>query len=99
MLNTKSDNNKDGELSKVKDFDTSSLGPVKMNKQFVEEFISVMKDQFSSLKHLQTSVASDVKQLVSKVNEASEIATSAKATADANERALNDLKSELTAEI
>ena len=98
-----SDNNKDGELSKVKDFDTSSLGPVKMNKQFVEELISVMKDQFSSLKQgfldLQTSVASDVKQLVSKVDEASEIATSAKATADANVRALDDLKSEMTTEI
>ena len=98
-----SDNNKDGELSKVKDFDTSSLGPVKMNKQFVEELISVMKDQFSSLKQgfldLQTSVASDVKQLVSKVDEASEIATSAKATADANVRALDDLKSKMTTEI
>ena len=59
--NMQSVDNNDSELDlNVKDFDSTSLHPVKMNKQFTEELVSVLKDQFSSLKtsfvDLQTSV-------------------------------------------
>ena len=74
-----------------------------MNKQFIEELVSVLKDQFSSLKtsfvDLQTSVNGDVKQLAVTVNEAVEVATAAKTTADANVEAINNLKSQMRLEI
>ena len=102
--NMQSVDNNDNELDlNVKDFVSTSLHPVKMNKQFIEELVSVLKDQFSSLKtsfvDLQTSVNGDVKQLAVTVNEAVEVATAAKTTADANVEAINNLKSQMRLEI
>ena len=55
-----------------------------------------MKDAFIELK---TSVSTDVKHLVAKVDEATEIAISAKAIAEANTIAIAELKNEIKDEL
>ena len=75
----------------------------KVDKAFVKTLLADLKVQFSSLQsaylNLQTSVHSDVDSLISKVNEANETAILAKSTAEANTRAIDELKSDLKLEI
>ena len=75
----------------------------KVDKAFMKTLLADLKVQFSSLQsaflNLQTSVHSDVDSLISKVNEANETAILAKSTAEANTRAIDELKSDLKLEM
>ena len=69
--------------------------PVKVTKAFLETILGDIKLQFDSLKDAfielkKNSVSTDVKQLVAKVDETTEITISAKAIAEANTIAIAD---------
>ena len=69
----------------------------------MKTLLADLKVQFSSLQsaflNLQTSGHSDVDSLIPKVNEANETAILAKSTAEANTRAIDELKSDLKLEM
>ena len=91
-----------GDLLEIQELDVSK-NPVKFTKAFLETFLGDIKLQFDSLKdafiELKTSVSTDVKHLVAKVDEATEIAISAKAIAEANTIAIAELKNEIKDEL
>ena len=85
----------------LQEFNTSI--DAKVDKAFMKTLLADLKVQFSSLQsaflNIQTSVHSDVDSLISKVNEANETAILAKSTAEANTRAIDELKSDLKLEM
>ena len=84
-----------GDLLEIQELDVSK-NPVKFTKAILETFLGDIKLQFDSLKdafiELKPSVITDVKHLVAKVDEATEIAILAKAIAEANTIAIAELK-------